>query len=67
MTCKKEPVGLTIKWNPLILMEGIYCLYDSNIRDLMDLKYFTIYRINKIEYSFILMMILDYWEDYKEM
>jgi uridine kinase len=40
-TCKRDDPGLLIKCTDLILFEGIFALFDSSIRDLMDLKVFV--------------------------
>ena len=40
-TCKRDPPGLHIKCTDIILFEGIFALFDSKLRDLMDLKIFV--------------------------
>jgi uridine kinase len=40
-TCKRDPPGLHIKCTDIILFEGIFALFDCQLRDLMDLKIFV--------------------------
>ena len=41
VTCKRNQPGLTKKWSPLVMFEGIFGLYDKQINDLFDLKIFV--------------------------
>ena len=40
-TCLRDKPGIQVKCTDLILFEGIFALYDSNIRAQMDLKIFV--------------------------
>lgn len=40
-TCLRDPPGIKIKCTELILFEGIFALYDKDLRDMMDLKVFV--------------------------
>ena len=37
-TCRRDEPSIKIKWHPLILFEGIFCLYEESLRNAMDLK-----------------------------
>ena len=40
-TCLRDQPGIQVKCTDLIIFEGIFALYDSEVRDLMDLKIFV--------------------------
>jgi uridine kinase len=40
-TCKRDPPGIELKCTDLILFEGIFALFDPQIREIMDLKIFV--------------------------
>jgi uridine kinase len=41
VTCKRNNPGLFRKWSPLVIVEGIFGLYDKEINELFDLKIFV--------------------------
>jgi len=41
ITCRRNPGGIKIKVTDLVLFEGIFCLYNEELRDLMDIKVFV--------------------------
>ena len=41
VTCKRNPEGLKRPWSPLVLVEGIFALYEKEINDWLDLKIFV--------------------------
>ena len=41
VTCKRNTEGLFLKWSPLVIIEGIFGLYDSEINAQFDLKIFV--------------------------
>ncbi len=41
VTCKRNNPSLACKWSPLVIVEGIFGLYDKEINDLFDLKIFV--------------------------
>lgn len=40
-TCRRDHPGISIKVTELIVFEGIFALYDQELRDMMDLKIFV--------------------------
>ena len=40
-TCKRDPPGLLLKCTDILLFEGIFALYDDELRQRMDLKVFV--------------------------
>lgn len=40
-TCKREPPGILLKSSDIVLLEGIFALYDVGMREWMDLKVFV--------------------------
>ena len=40
-TCLRDEPGISIKCNKLVMIEGIFALYDEFCRDKMDLKIFV--------------------------
>ena len=41
VTCKRNEKGLLRKWSPLVIIEGIFGLYDADINKQCDLKIFV--------------------------
>ena len=41
VTCKRNKPGLLRKWSPLVIVEGIFGLYDKELNSLCDLKIFV--------------------------
>ena len=41
VTCKRNEGGLPRTWSPLVIVEGIFGLYDKEINDMLDLKIFV--------------------------
>ena len=41
VTCRRDKGGINVKCTDLIIFEGIFCLYDKELREHMDLKIFV--------------------------